>query len=127
EPTSKIVAEIRIFTLVLGCSNGRGQQRKSGRRWSDCFQVSYLNTLPLKHFSQNLSLFVSRRPLLSWMLALWGSGGESGYRAFISYSHTADRGFAVIVQGTLHRLAKSWYRLRAIRVFLDHAALSANE
>jgi hypothetical protein len=49
-----------------------------------------------------------------------------GYDAFLSYSHAVDRRLAPALQRALHRLAKPWYRLRALRVFRDDASLSAN-
>jgi WD40 repeat protein len=58
-----------------------------------------------------------------------GSGGVvpgSGYAAFISYSHAVDGLLAPALQSGLHRFAKPWYRLRAVRVFRDEASLSAN-
>jgi WD40 repeat protein len=48
------------------------------------------------------------------------------YDAFISYSHAVDGELAPALQGALHRLAKPWYALRALRVFRDEASLSAN-
>jgi hypothetical protein len=56
------------------------------------------------------------------------SGGSAAqrYTAFISYSHAVDGRLAPAVQGALHRFAKPWYRLRALRVFRDEASLSAN-
>ena len=48
------------------------------------------------------------------------------YSAFISYSHAADGKLAPALQFALHRFAKPWYRLRALRVFRDKASLSAN-
>jgi WD40 repeat protein len=60
---------------------------------------------------------------------LGGSSGPaagSSYRAFISYSHAADGRLAPAMQLALHRFARPWYRLRAIRVFRDDASLSAN-
>ena len=48
------------------------------------------------------------------------------YRAFLSYSHAADGKVAPAVQAALHRLAKPWHRLRAIRVFRDKTSLSAS-
>ena len=47
------------------------------------------------------------------------------YDAFISYSHAADGKLAPAIQAQLHRLAKPWYRLRAMRVFRDQTDLSA--
>jgi WD40 repeat protein len=47
------------------------------------------------------------------------------YKAFISYSHAADGRLAPAVQSALHRFAKPWYRLRAIRVFRDKTTLAA--
>src|SRR5215217_2901839 len=48
------------------------------------------------------------------------------YDAFISYSHAADGKLAPALQSALHRFAKPWYRLRAIRVFRDRTNLSAD-
>ncbi len=50
---------------------------------------------------------------------------RTGYDAFISYSHHADDDLAPNLRSALHRLAKPWYRTRAVRVFLDEAAMSA--
>jgi WD40 repeat protein len=51
---------------------------------------------------------------------------SSTYDCFISYSHAADRRLAPALQTGLHRFAKPWYRLHALRVFRDDASLSAN-
>lgn len=48
------------------------------------------------------------------------------FSAFISYSHEADRRIARAMRTALHRFAKPWYRLRALRVFLDESDLSAS-
>jgi len=48
------------------------------------------------------------------------------YDAFISYSQAVDRPIAEAIQRALHRVAKPWYRLRALRVFRDATSLSAN-
>ncbi|MFI9636982.1 TIR domain-containing protein [Nocardia sp. NPDC051929] len=48
------------------------------------------------------------------------------YNAFISYSHGEDRVVATAVQQGLHRLARRWYTLRALRVFRDDTSLPAN-
>lgn len=48
------------------------------------------------------------------------------YKAFISYSHSADGRLAPAVQAGLHRFAKPWYRMRALRVFRDKTSLSAS-
>jgi len=47
------------------------------------------------------------------------------YDAFISYSHAADGALAPALQKGLHRLAKPWYALRALRVFRDETNLAA--
>ncbi|MET0657268.1 MAG: TIR domain-containing protein [Steroidobacteraceae bacterium] len=47
------------------------------------------------------------------------------YQAFISYSHAADGKLAPAIQSALHRLAKPFYRLRALNVFRDKTGLSA--
>ena len=41
------------------------------------------------------------------------------FAAFISYSHAADGTLAPALHTGLHRLAKPWYVLRALRVFRD--------
>ena len=48
------------------------------------------------------------------------------YNAFISYSHAADDRLAPALQQGLHRLARPWYRLRALRAFRDKTSLAAN-
>jgi WD40 repeat protein len=48
------------------------------------------------------------------------------YDAFISYSHAADGRLAPAVQRGMERLARPWFRLRALAVFRDDSALSAN-
>ncbi|HEV3471234.1 MAG TPA: TIR domain-containing protein, partial [Pyrinomonadaceae bacterium] len=48
------------------------------------------------------------------------------FKAFISYSHAGDGELAPAVQRALHRLAKPWYRLRAMRVFRDQTNLSVS-
>ena len=47
------------------------------------------------------------------------------YDAFLSYSHGQDAPLALALQSALHRYAKPWYRLRALRMFLDVANLSS--
>jgi hypothetical protein len=41
------------------------------------------------------------------------------YDAFMSYSHRADTERAAALQNALHRFAKPWHRLRALRIFRD--------
>jgi WD40 repeat protein len=48
------------------------------------------------------------------------------YDAFISYSHAMDGKVAEAVQSGLHRLARPWRALRALRTFRDTTTLSAN-
>jgi len=48
------------------------------------------------------------------------------YKAFISYSHAADGKLAPAVHHALHRIAKPWYRLRAMRVFRDQTNLATS-
>jgi WD40 repeat protein len=48
------------------------------------------------------------------------------YKAFISYSHAADEKLAPAIQDGLQRIAKPFYRLRAMRVFRDETNLQAN-
>ena len=45
------------------------------------------------------------------------------YKVFISYSHAADDKLAPALQSALHRFAKPFYRLRALRVFRDKTSL----
>jgi hypothetical protein len=49
---------------------------------------------------------------------------ESRYDAFISYSHALDGRLAPAVQRGLSRFAKSWRKMRALRVFRDETSLS---
>ena len=53
-----------------------------------------------------------------------GPGPVRKYRGFISYSHAADERLAPALQSGLHRFAKPWYRLRAMRVFRDKTGLA---
>lgn len=46
------------------------------------------------------------------------------YKAFISYSHAADGELAPWLQQALHKFAKPWYRLRALRLFRDKTSLA---
>lgn len=48
------------------------------------------------------------------------------FKAFISYSHTADGKLAPAVQEGLRVIAKPWYRLRTMRVFRDQTNLGAS-
>lgn len=48
------------------------------------------------------------------------------YNAFLSYSHAADNALAPSLQSALHRLARPWNRLRALRVFRDKTSLAAS-
>ena len=56
--------------------------------------------------------------------AMAGTGPVRKYRGFISYSHAADDRLAPALQSGLHRFAKPWYRLRAMRVFRDKTGLA---
>ena len=48
------------------------------------------------------------------------------YNAFISYSHAADDQLAPSLQAALHKLARPWNRMRALRVFRDKTSLAAS-
>jgi WD40 repeat protein len=48
------------------------------------------------------------------------------YKAFISYSHTADSKLAPALQSALRRIGIPWYRRAPFRIFLDNSSLSAN-
>ena len=52
---------------------------------------------------------------------------ETRHDAFISYSQAADGQMARSVQQGLERLAKPWFRLRAMNVFRDKTGLSVTE
>lgn len=51
---------------------------------------------------------------------------DTGYDAFISYSHALGGALAQALRVGLERFAKPWYRVRALRIFHDTASLSAN-
>ncbi len=48
------------------------------------------------------------------------------FDGFISYSHVADGELAPALQTGLQRLARPWYRLRALHVFRDESTLSTS-
>jgi len=50
----------------------------------------------------------------------------SRYAAFLSYSHSADRKLAAIVQRALPRLGEPWYRRATLQLFHDDTSLAAN-
>ncbi|WP_196778101.1 TIR domain-containing protein [Lentzea aerocolonigenes] len=52
---------------------------------------------------------------------------QAQYDAFISYSHTLDGQIGPSLRDGLHRFARPWHRLRALRVFCDRRSMSANE
>lgn len=52
--------------------------------------------------------------------------GATRYRAFISYSHGADQPLAAALAHSLARFARPWWKLRAMRVFVDQHGLGAN-
>src|ERR1043166_7815535 len=52
------------------------------------------------------------------------TANQNRYNAFISYSHAAVGKLAPAIQAALHRFAKPWYRLRALRVFRDETTLA---
>nr|WP_054701983.1 TIR domain-containing protein [Desulfosarcina cetonica] len=45
------------------------------------------------------------------------------YKAFLSYSHAADKRLAPALQSALHRFGKPFYRLRTMHVFRDKTGL----
>lgn len=57
-----------------------------------------------------------------------GNAAQHTYRndAFISYHHASDSAKAAHLRRGLQNFARSWRQLRALRVFLDNASLSAN-
>lgn len=52
--------------------------------------------------------------------------GAARYRAFISYRHGRDQALAAALARSLARFARPWWRLRAMRVFVDQHGLGAN-
>ena len=48
------------------------------------------------------------------------------YQGFLSYSHASDARLADSLHQSLSRIARPWYRLRSMRIFLDKTNLSAN-
>ncbi len=54
-----------------------------------------------------------------------GRRAVSRYDAFLSYSHAADDRLAPAIQSGLQRLAKPFYRRRALNVFRDKTGLAA--
>lgn len=52
--------------------------------------------------------------------------GAARYRAFISYSHGADQPLAAALARSLARFARPWWKLRAMRIFVDQHGLGAN-
>lgn len=52
--------------------------------------------------------------------------GARRYRAFISYSHARDQPLAAALARALERFARPWWKLRAMRVFVDQHSLGAN-
>ncbi len=51
---------------------------------------------------------------------------EIWYNGFISYNRTADSEIAAALQSALHRFAKPWNKLRALRIFRDDTTLPAS-
>ena len=72
--------------------------------------------------------FDSMAPLTTQDVAAGRADQATGkkYDAFISYSHAMDGTVAEAVQAGLHRLARPWWALRALRAFRDTTTLSAN-
>lgn len=52
--------------------------------------------------------------------------GAARYRAFISYRHGRDQALAAALARSLARFARPWWKLRAMRVFVDQHGLGAN-
>lgn len=48
------------------------------------------------------------------------------YNAFITYNRAVDKRLAVSLRNALHAFNRPWYRVRALRVFLDDSSLTAN-
>ncbi|MEV4566192.1 TIR domain-containing protein [Nonomuraea sp. NPDC049419] len=48
------------------------------------------------------------------------------YDAFLSYTWKPDAPLVRAVRDALHRLARPWYRLRALRVFRDQSSMGSN-
>jgi hypothetical protein len=68
------------------------------------------------------------RPTVLWYTFVSDLGPEGRvmrYDAFLSYSHAADGKLAPALQRALHRFARPWNRMRALRVFRDTTSLAA--
>ena len=52
---------------------------------------------------------------------------SSAFNAFLSYSHSDQLELAAEIQRVLHRIARPWYRLRAVRVFRDKSSITLSE
>lgn len=48
----------------------------------------------------------------------------SGYDGFISYSHRHDAVLGPVLQASVARFTKPWYRMRALKIFVDTADLA---
>jgi WD40 repeat protein len=48
------------------------------------------------------------------------------YRAFLSYSHAADRNFAPLLHRALEQLGKPWYKRRSLSIFRDDTDLAVS-
>ena len=62
-------------------------------------------------------------PGFGWRRSRWAD--MAAYKAFISYNHGAEEGFAAPFQEALEKLAKPWRKRRGRRVMLDEKAMSA--
>src|SRR5436190_7762567 len=76
-------------------------------------------------FERAVASIVAVAPRLGVRRAGAVSSPRVAYTAFVSYSHAADGKLAPALQLALHRFARPWYRLRALRIFRDQASLSA--
>ncbi len=61
------------------------------------------------------------------------TGGMAGgardvfrYDAFVSYNHASDERLALELRRNMQKIAKPWYRRRALDVFLDQSSLTAS-
>src|SRR5262245_56943009 len=76
--------------------------------------------------SPRATLAPVRADARSYVVAKQISPSGLRYKAFLSYSRAVDGHLAPALQNVLQEFARPWYRRRALRVFRDDAALSAN-
>src|SRR5581483_7600704 len=66
-----------------------------------------------------------RRFTPNWLQSLLWVDGSQSYDAFLSYSWTADKQVAPVIQGAIQNFLRPWYKIRAKTVFRDLSSLPA--